>query len=87
MTEAQFLGSSRHFTAQKRRSFPYLDFGRRHIGWLLRSLNQPELMDEAITILQTTSSPPDLREWAERYLCRMTSGSQASFLDRRHPRS
>lgn len=86
MTEAQFHGSSRHFIAQKHWRFPYLDFGRRQVGSLLRLLDRPELTDEAITILQATSSPPDLREWAERYLCRMTSASQTSFLEQRHRR-
>jgi hypothetical protein len=56
--------------------------------WLLSQLRfKPKAntsRDEAIAILRDGASSPDLREWAERFLCGMTTANAATYLDRRH---
>jgi hypothetical protein len=53
---------------------------------LVRQRFNPEadgMKEEAIAILCDFASTVDLRDWAERYLCGMTSSDAATYLERR----
>ena len=52
------------------------------VGASLRALRLGPLHDaEAIGILSGTDADADQREWAERYLCRLTDVSLARFME------
>jgi len=47
----------------------------------------PRHAEEAIEILSDTDSSPDMRDWAEQYLCGMTPADMQSYLQGRRSQS
>jgi hypothetical protein len=63
------------------------DLARRRIRQLLRPTKLASLKEEAVEVLQSQSSTLDHCEWAERFLCGMTSADATGFLEHRRSQS
>jgi hypothetical protein len=59
----------------------------RKLASLLSRFNSQDHTQQAIQILQDASTALDMREWAERYLCKMTTADASRYCAERRAQS